>query len=105
LSQFVARQSATNSSNLRAKESRTKGALQKKERVMDMSEGVVERNRNIIIAAAVVVVILVIIYLYTAGHLSGIVWGEAFTRASDEAASVGGLAAGTKDTPSQAFIS
>jgi hypothetical protein len=40
---------------------------------MDMSEGVVERNRNIIIAAAVVVVILVIIYLYTAGHLSGIV--------------------------------
>jgi hypothetical protein len=40
---------------------------------MDMSEGVVERNRNIIIAAAVVVVILVIIYLYTAGHLSGLV--------------------------------
>jgi hypothetical protein len=42
-------------------------------RVMDMFEGVVERNRNIIIAAAVVVVILVIIYLYTRGHLSGII--------------------------------
>jgi hypothetical protein len=40
---------------------------------MDMFEGGVERNRNIIIAAAVVVVILVVIYLYTAGHLSGIV--------------------------------
>jgi hypothetical protein len=38
-----------------------------------MFEGGVERNRNIIIAAAVVVVILVVIYLYTAGHLSGIV--------------------------------
>jgi hypothetical protein len=40
---------------------------------MDMLEGGVERNRKIIIAAAVGVVILVIIYLYTAGHLSGIV--------------------------------
>jgi hypothetical protein len=48
------------------------GALQKRERAMDMFEGV-DRNRNIIIAVAVVVVILVIIYLYTAGHLSGIV--------------------------------
>jgi IS1 family transposase len=59
---------------------------------MDMLEGGVERNRKIIIAAAVGVVILVIIYLYTAGHLSGIVWGDGFTRASEEAASVGGLA-------------
>ena len=58
---------------------------------MDMFEGV-DRNRNIIIAVAVVVVILVIIYLYTAGHLSGIVCGDTFTRASEEAASVGGLA-------------
>jgi hypothetical protein len=48
------------------------GALQKRERAMDMFEGV-DRNRNIIIAVAVVVVIVVIIYLYTAGHLSGIV--------------------------------
>ncbi len=39
---------------------------------MAVFEGV-DRNRNIIIAAAVVVVILVIIYLYTAGHLSGII--------------------------------
>jgi hypothetical protein len=39
---------------------------------MDLFEGV-DRNRNIMIAAAVVVVILAIIYLYTAGHLSGIV--------------------------------
>jgi hypothetical protein len=48
------------------------GALQKRERAMDMFERV-DRSRNIIIAVAVVVVILVIIYLYTAGHLSGIV--------------------------------
>jgi hypothetical protein len=48
------------------------GALQKRERAMDMFEGV-DRNRNIMIAVAVVVVVLVIIYLYTAGHLSGIV--------------------------------
>jgi len=48
---------------------------------MAIFEGV-DRNRNIIIAVAVVVVILVIIYLYTAGHLSGIVWGDTFTRAS-----------------------
>jgi hypothetical protein len=48
---------------------------------MDLFEGV-DRNRNIMIAAAVVVVILVIIYLYTADHLSGIVWGDTFTRAS-----------------------
>jgi hypothetical protein len=47
-------------------------ALQTKERAMAMFEGV-DRNRNIMIAGAVVVVILVIIYLYTAGHLSGIV--------------------------------
>jgi hypothetical protein len=46
--------------------------VQKRERAMDMFQGV-DRNRNIMIAAAVVVVILVIIYLYTAGHLSGIV--------------------------------
>jgi cell division protein FtsB len=39
---------------------------------MAMFEGV-DRNRNMMIAGAVVVVILVIIYLYTAGHLSGIV--------------------------------
>jgi hypothetical protein len=40
---------------------------------MAVFEGI-DRNRNIIIAAAVVVVvILVIIYLYTAGHLSGII--------------------------------
>jgi len=45
----------------------------KRERAMAVFEGV-DRNRNIIIAAAVVVVvILVIIYLYTAGHLSGII--------------------------------
>jgi hypothetical protein len=40
--------------------------------MMAMFQGV-DRNRNMMIAAAVVVVILVIIYLYTAGHLSGIV--------------------------------
>ena len=57
---------------LEAKEFQNQGALQKRERAMDMFEGV-DRNRNIIIAVAVVVVILVIIYLYTAGHLSGIV--------------------------------
>jgi hypothetical protein len=40
--------------------------------MMAMFQGV-DRNRNMMIAAAVVVVILVIIYLYTAGHLSGII--------------------------------
>jgi hypothetical protein len=54
-----------------AKESRTREQF-RRERAMDMFEGV-DRNRNIMIAATVVVVILVIIYLYTAGHLSGIV--------------------------------
>jgi len=47
--------------------------VQKRERaMMAMFQGV-NRNRNMMIAAAVVVVILVIIYLYTAGHLSGII--------------------------------
>jgi hypothetical protein len=58
---------------LEPKNPRPRGKPQKRERAMDMFEGGVERNRNIIIAAAVVVVILVVIYLYTAGHLSGIV--------------------------------
>jgi hypothetical protein len=40
--------------------------------MMAMFQGV-DRNRNMMIAAAVVVVILVIVYLYTAGHLSGII--------------------------------
>ena len=40
--------------------------------MMAMFQGV-DRNRNMMIAAAVVMVILVIIYLYTAGHLSGII--------------------------------
>jgi len=49
------------------------GALQKRERVMEMFEGV-DRNRNIAIAVAVVVVIIaVIVYLYAQGHFSGIV--------------------------------
>jgi hypothetical protein len=58
--------------SLEAKEIQNQGALQKRETVMYMFEGV-DRNRNIMIAAAVGVAILVIIYLYTAGHLSGIV--------------------------------
>jgi hypothetical protein len=62
-----------NSSKLRSQRKiQNQGAVQKRERAMDMFEGV-DRNRNIMIAVAVVVVILVIIYLYTAGHLSGIV--------------------------------
>jgi cell division protein FtsL len=61
-----------NSSKLRSQRIQNQGAVQKRERARDMFEGV-DRNRNIMIAAAVVVVILVIIYLYTAGHLSGIV--------------------------------
>jgi hypothetical protein len=61
-----------NSSKLRSQGIQNQGALLKRERAMDMFEGV-DRNRNIMIAAAVVVALLVIIYLYTAGHLSGIV--------------------------------
>jgi hypothetical protein len=61
-----------NSSKLRSQRIQNQGAVQKRERAMAMFEGV-DRNRNIMIVAAVVVVILVIIYLYTAGHLSGIV--------------------------------
>ena len=57
---------------LEPKEIQNQGALQKRERAMiAMFEGP-DRNRNIIIVVAVVVV-AVIIFLYSGGHLSGII--------------------------------
>ena len=66
-----------NSSKLRGQRNQNQGALQKRERA------------NIMITAAVVA-IAVIIFLYITDRLPGIL-GDTFTRASIEAASVGGL--------------